>query len=300
MDLSVMVPSSAGDVARLPSPATISTGHNPQSIQSRIHNATGNSSSDRMAYLRESFSSRGISTQASELLLSSWRDKTNTSHNSLFAKWADWCEQRNRDPTARPVEDVVNFLTELFTRGYQYRSLNAYCSAISSIHQFFDGQSIGQHPLVCRLLKGAFNQNPPMPRYSHFWNVGVVLHFPKQLGPNSSLSFKWLSIKTAMLMVLTHPSRSADLSKFDISHRTYTTKGVIFQPTHLSKQSHSSKSVRELFFPSYTVDEDICPVQALQAYEKQTAPFRSKSSRSTLFLSWIGKHEPVSSSTIVR
>ena len=165
--------------------------------------------------------------------------QTNTSYNSLFAKWADWCEQRSRDSTVGPVEDVVNFLAELFAKGYQYRSLNAYRSAISSIHQKVDGQDIGQHPLVCRLLKGSYNQNPPTPRYSHFWDVGVVLRFFGQLGTNASLSLKWISIKTAMLMALTRPSRSADLSKLDIRFRTYTAKGLIFQPTHLSKQSRS-------------------------------------------------------------
>ena len=253
-----------------------------------------------MQQLRQSFTSRGISTQASDLLLSSWRDKTNTSYNSLFAKWADWCEQRSRDPTVGPVEDVVNFLAELFAKGYQYRSLNAYRSAISSIHQKVDGQDIGQHPLVCRLLKGSYNQNPPTPRYSHFWDVGVVLRFFGQLGTNASLPLKWISIKTAMLMALTRPSRSADLSKLDIRFWTYTAKGVIFQPTHLSKQSRSSKPIKEFFFPLYTTDENICPVRALQAYEGRTASFRENNNKSTLFLSWIGKHDPVSSSTIAR
>ena len=76
-------------------------------------------------------------------------------------KWARWCEQRNRDPTAGPVEDVVSFLAEFYAEGYQYRSLNAYRSAISSIHDRVEGQSVGQHLLVSRLLKRAFNQNPP-------------------------------------------------------------------------------------------------------------------------------------------
>ena len=297
--LSVLVPSSPRDAAGLSSSTSISSRPDIESIQS-IHNATGNSNTGRMAYLRQSFTSRGISTQASDLLLSSWRDKTNTSYNSLFAKWADWCEQRSRDPTVGPVEDVVNFLAELFAKGYQYRSLNAYRSAISSIHQKVDGQDIGQHPLVCRLLKGSYNQNPPTPRYSHFWDVGVVLRFFGQLGTNASLPLKWISIKTAMLMALTRPSRSADLSKLDIRFRTYTAKGVIFQPTHLSKQSRSSKPIKEFFFPLYTTDENICPVRALQAYEGRTASFRENNNKSTLFLSWIGKHDPVSSSTITR
>ena len=65
----------------------------------------------------------------------------------------------------------MNFLAELFDKGYQYRSLNSYLSVISSTHEKVGGQSIGQHPLVSRLLKGAFNKKPPMPRYSCFWNI---------------------------------------------------------------------------------------------------------------------------------
>jgi len=153
-----------------------------------------------------------------------------------------------------------------------------------------------QHPLVTR---GAFNEKPPMPRYSHFWNFGVVLRFIKQLGENSMLSLKWISIKTAMLMALTHPSRSADLSTLDVHSRTYTSKGVIFQPSHLSKQSRSTKPVKEFFFPYYATDKALCPVMALKRYEECTASFRSENSN-YLFLSWIGKHEPVTSSTIAR
>ena len=41
----------------------------------------------------------------------------------------------------------------------------------------------------------------------------------------------------------------------------------------------------------------------LRAYEERTQPFRTSSSvdfKSILFLSWIGQHDPVSSSTIAR
>lgn len=154
--LPTLVPSPPMDATGLSSSAPTSTGPDTEPLQS-VYNAAGDSNTGRMAYLRESFSSRGISTQASDLLLSSWRDKTNTSYNSLFTKWTNWCEQWSRNPTAGPVEDVANFLAEFFAEGYQHRSLNAYRSAISSIHQKVDGQNIGQHPLVCQLLKGSYN-----------------------------------------------------------------------------------------------------------------------------------------------
>ena len=118
----------------------------------------------------------------------------------------------------------------------------------SSIHEQVDGQNIGQHPLISRLLKGAFNQKPPTARYSHFWDVGLVLRFIRQLGENSTLSLKWISIKTAMLMALTRPSRSADLSKLDIRFWTYTCKGVFFSlHIYLNRAAHQNL-VKNSFF----------------------------------------------------
>lgn len=130
-----------------------------------VSDALGMSKPGCMAYLWESFSSRGVSLEASKVLLSSWTSKTQSSYNSAFAKWASWCQQWNRDPTFGPIEDV-NFLSESFGKGFQYCFLNSYQSAISVVHGKVDGYSMGQHPLVSRLLRGVFNEWPPLPKYS--------------------------------------------------------------------------------------------------------------------------------------
>ena len=67
---------------------------------------------------------------------------------------------------------------------------------------------------------------------------------------------------------------------------------------YLNRATH--QSLLKNIFPYYSPDESLCPVKALQVYEKCTASFRTGESKSTLFLSWIRKHEPVSSSTIAR
>ena len=215
----------------------------------------------------------------------------------------DWCQQRDRNPTAGPIEDIVNFLAYLFNKGYQYRSLNSYHSAISAVHAEVDGYTVGQHPLVTRMLKGAFNERPPLPRYSTFWEVGVVLRYLKQLGGDDSLSLRLLSIKSAMLLALARPSRSVDLSKLDIRTRFFTSSGLVFKPQHLSKQSRQSKPLADFFYPRFPEDPQVCPVVTLQAYEARTLEFRalkSDSPKTTLFLSWIEKHNPVTSCTIAR
>ena len=57
---------------------------------------------------------------------------------------------------------------------------------------------MGQHPLVSRLLRGAFNQQPPTPCYEVTWDVSVVLNYIESLGESDSLSLQILTWKLAM------------------------------------------------------------------------------------------------------
>uniref|UniRef100_A0A1X7UF04 Core-binding (CB) domain-containing protein n=1 Tax=Amphimedon queenslandica TaxID=400682 RepID=A0A1X7UF04_AMPQE len=156
-------------------------------------------STSRVEHIRQRLDGQGLSSQATELILSSWRTKTNKSYDSLFGQWSRWCSQRETDPFSGP-------------EGYQYNSIGAYRSAISSVHDKVDGVPVGQHPLVTRLIKGIFNNRPPIPRYSSTWDVQTVLRYLESLGPSTNLSLKLLSLKTVFLMAITRPSRSVDLA----------------------------------------------------------------------------------------
>ena len=46
------------------------------------------------------------------------------------------------------------------------------------------GISVGTHPVVTRLLKGAFYLKSPIPRYSSFWDVEKALDYFKSLEAN--------------------------------------------------------------------------------------------------------------------
>ena len=133
--------------------------------------------------------------------------------------------------------------------------------------------------------------------------VIVVLRYLRGLGENKALSLRLLTLKSAMLLALTRSARSVDLSKLDIRARSFTSTSVTFKAQHLSKQSRSSKPLADFFYPRYPEDNTICPVVTLQAYEDRTSEFRALSTdnqKISIFLSRIGKHDPVTSSTIAR
>ena len=223
-------------------------------------------STSHMAHLRERYRSQQLSKEATDLMLSSWRPKTNKSYDSLFAKWHCWCSGRGLDPFSGPIAQVANFLAHLYKDGYQYSSVNAYRSAISSVHEKVDGYMIGQHPMICRFIKGIFQARPPLPCYSHTWDVQKVLSYLTSLGEDPSLSLKHLSWKVTMLLALSRPSRSADLSKLDLSRRVYKPDDVCFYPSALAKQSRSTSQISNFFFPSFPGEDRLCPVSTLKEY----------------------------------
>ena len=47
-----------------------------------------------LAYLRQSYSSQGFCSHTSDLMLASWRDKTNYMYGSSFSRRSSWCQQR--------------------------------------------------------------------------------------------------------------------------------------------------------------------------------------------------------------
>ena len=196
------------------------------------------------------------------------------------------------------MSEVANFLASLYGEGYQYNSVNAYRSAISSVHDKVDGVDVGQHPIITRLLKGVYNVRPPLPRYSDTWDVQMVLNYIETLGQSEDLSLKFLSLKTVFLLAITRPSRSVDLSTLNLSRMQSRSNGVSFLPSSLAKQSRQGKSIEAFFFPSFPTNKTLCPVNTLQVYLGRTAPLRQEEAK--LFISFIKPHKAVTSSSIAR
>ena len=70
-----LVSSHPRDIGGLSSPTSSHPGHYSEPHQSGVHNKARGANTGRITHLRDSFVSRGVSAQASELLLSSCQSK---------------------------------------------------------------------------------------------------------------------------------------------------------------------------------------------------------------------------------
>ena len=109
MEISAMVSPPTVITSRLATPAT-QAGHG-----NRV--SPNNAPTSRVEHLRERLDEQGLSSQATDLILNSWRTKTNKSYDSLFGRWNRWCTERGSNPFSGPVSEVANFLATLYQEG---------------------------------------------------------------------------------------------------------------------------------------------------------------------------------------
>lgn len=155
---------------------------------------------------------QGILGDATRLLAAAWRKGTQSAYNSC---WRHWCTEKQIDPFCTSVEQTANFLTYLFEKGYEYRTINSYRSAISSFHPAHKGVKVRQTVLIKQPMMGVFNSRPPVPRYTETWDVDLVLKYIMNLPEDKDLTLKQLSQKLTMLMSLTSAGRSSEICKLD-------------------------------------------------------------------------------------
>lgn len=162
---------------------------------------------------------------------------------------------------------VIEFLTTQFKERKQYSTMNSYRSALSATLPPIERHQVGQHPLVCRLLQGMFNQRPPAPRYRTVWSVDTVIKYIQSHLSLTDLSLKNLSIKLVMLLALSNASTASDLASLDIRFQQFSPEGVRFFIPGITKTRRSGPP-KEAFFASFR-DKSLCPVNTLIVYEEK-------------------------------
>ena len=255
---------------------------------------------DRMEYLREAASLRGLSQGAVTLWLSSWRTSTNATYQSAWRQWVGWCCERRVDPVSADPTQLANFLATQYEAGKQYRTLNVYRSAVSStVPPLHDNVPVGQSPSVVRVMRGIYNQRPPLPRYSRTWDVATVLEYIRSLGPNTALTLSHLSWKLCMLLALAKAARVSEICHLDIRAMRFLADGVEFELTHVTKTQRSG-GPRKFFVPGLPADPILCPVECIKAYLDVTRSSRTTPAQSALVVSTRRPFQPVSTSTVAR
>ena len=211
-----MVPSGHGDVGRRPLYSSEST----ESFYTRKGESAPSVekvNSDGLSTVRQTLQKRKASTRSATIIMASWRSGTQKQYNMYIRKWFQYSCQRKISSFQVSINDILDFLAELFENGLKYSAINSVRLALSAVGLVYDGFTAGAHPLVIRFLKGVYNIRPPVARYNEIWDVGIVLNYLKTLHI-SELSLKLFTLKLTILIALTTASSSQSLHLLTIDN----------------------------------------------------------------------------------
>jgi hypothetical protein len=151
------------------------------------------------------------------------------------------------------LQAVLSFLAEMFVDGYSYTSVNCARSALSAVLDKIEGHKVGDHPLVCRLLKGVSKLRPPKPRYQCTWDVGKVLDLFSSWPPDSELTLKQLTIKLCALLALVTAQRVQTLVSINVSNILLGDPVQILIPSILKTTSVSNSNRPIVLVPFHQI-----------------------------------------------
>ena len=248
------------------STATKSTGSAPVTCKSKI---TG------MSLIRERLDQHSFSTATKEILLCSWRSGTRKQYNTYLNKWEWYCEEKKLLKLNPGLDQAIEtFLTFLFESGLRYSALNTARSALSTILPLFNGIKFGEHPLVCRFLKGVYEQRPALPRYIAIWNVDEVLNYLTTMVHVTELTLKDLTLKLTMLLCLLTAQRCQTVQLFDIKFIQELERKYQVTVQQKLKQSRSGQHLEPIVLLEFVPDRKPCVITHLREYLKRTKSLR--------------------------
>lgn len=195
---------------------------------------------------------------------------------------------------------IADFITEQWKSGLSYSTINGYRSAISAFHEQIEGMPVGQHPLVKRALAGVFNENPPQPKYTDMWDVGVVLKYIDSLGPNGDLDDGQMTRKLTMLLALSNASRASELQALNVGMGCMEDRDdhMVFILPKLTKTRRPGEKPGRLVLHQYQENPRLDVVRCVRSYIVRSKDWRTTEAHHQLLLGTVEPHKPVVTSTI--
>lgn len=231
----------------------------------------------------------------------SWSAGTQASYNGVWNLWSAWCREKSLpvSPTASTaVQQLCEYLAELSAAGRASRTVRSHCSALANFLPKVAGDKISTNLNVQLVLRGAWRNAPPLPRYQVTWDIDQLLLWWRDRP--EPLSLFDLSRKTLTLLAVASCGRIDDVVSLQLPPVFHRINGEVVQ-VDLSRSKPPKQQRGGPIRPVTFVRSDVppCPVSTLLRYIETTAEFR-RQPVTPLFLTTTGKHTPISKQTGAR
>ena len=162
-----------------------------------------------MLLLAKILRQQGFDKGTISLVMDAWRPSTKKTYTTYLRQWITFCVHRKISVFNPKLQQVCTFLRSLADEGLGYRAMNTARSALATILPMFEVYEMGKHPVICWIIKGVYERNPPKVKYMGFWDVNKVFQLIKGWGRNEELilSLRLLTFKVVMVLLLVTSQR---------------------------------------------------------------------------------------------
>ena len=114
-------------------------------------------STDGLSLVWTRLKQQNIPTRTCDIIMESWRTGTTKQYRVYLDKWTNFATARNESSIYPTVAKVLEFLTHLYDSGSSYSAVNTARSTLSAEVDLSDSPyTVGEHPLIKRFIKAAF------------------------------------------------------------------------------------------------------------------------------------------------
>ena len=241
----------------------------------------------------ECLQAQGLSAAASDIIVSSLRDSTISQYGCYIDQFCLYMAELGLLLKSVTETHLIEFLTQLFSSGLSYSTVNTARSAVSTFLCMCGFEQLGKQALVCRFMKGVFEIRPALKKSEETWNPEMVLTYLAK--PNASIDF--LSKKCVALLALSTSQRVSSIRSLTISDIEIADDRMTIQFSAVQKQTRPGFHQANIVVRKFTEEPLMCPVVCTRAYLEATAGHRHSDQ---LFLSYKAPFQAVSVDTLRR
>lgn len=233
---------------------------------------------------------QGYSKSSTRIMMNSVRDSSKKQYGVYIKQYLEF--------TSIPILDsnhknLIQFLEHLYNKDLGYSAINTARSAVSTMMELLGKEALGKHRMVCRFMKGIFNEKPALPRYVDTWDPDIILkHLDKT---SEGLSLLELSKKVTTLITILSSQRVSTIASLKTDDISFSEQGMTIRISVTIKQTKPGHHQKPLQFTEIKDKKNICAVHQLRLYLRKTANIRTSEK---LFITSVPPHKAAKKDTI--
>lgn len=212
------------------------------STKERLHSSTKKDVTGCLHVIRRLLKSKGLSTNAVNIIMESWQKSTKKQYDVYIRKWISFCGDKI-NPFHSSVENILEFFTSLFNQGLRYSVFQTARAAINNLTNICGNVDFSDNPLLKRFMMGVFASLPSLPRYTSVWDTNLVLSYLTKLKNTTLLQ---LSCKFCTLFLLLTAQRCQTLHLIKLDDIEFSEDKVVIHTNHLLKQSKPGHHLNDI------------------------------------------------------